>query len=148
MLFEVVINNAPLIYVYPNTTETCLTSNHSFFVRELLYSSNTTSTVVWKQTVLSSTIEEINRISNHFWDRWRHEHVVNLRETQTSKLNINSKKVSVNYVFLVYDQNVPRYFWRIVIVTGVLPSRDSEIRGAIVRFEKTNTIHKGSIPNR
>ena len=111
MLFEVVINNAPLIYVYPNTTETCLTSNHSFFVRELLYSSNTTSTVVWKQTVLSSTIEEINRISNHFWDRWRHEHVVNLRETQgTSKLNIKSPKNNVNDVVLVFDDKAPRHF--------------------------------------
>ena len=35
---------------------------------------------------------------------------------------------------------VPRRFSRIAIVTGVLPSRDSEIRGAIVRMTKTNTI--------
>ena len=37
---------------------------------------------------------------------------------------------------------VPIHFWRIVIVTGVLPSRDSEIRAAIVRISKTNTILK------
>ena len=43
---------------------------------------------------------------------------------------------------LVYDEMVPRYFWRIAIVTGVLPRRDSEIRGAIVRIAKTNTILK------
>ena len=41
---------------------------------------------------------------------------------------------------LVYDEMVPRHFWRIAIVTGVLPSRDSEIRGAIVIMAKTNTI--------
>ena len=35
-----------------------------------------------------------------------------------------------------------RHFWRIAIVTRVLPSRDSEIRGAIVRITKTNTILK------
>ena len=35
-----------------------------------------------------------------------------------------------------------RHFWRIVIVTWVLPSRDSEIRGPIVRIAKTNTILK------
>ena len=34
------------------------------------------------------------------------------------------------------------HFWRIAIVTGVLPSRDSEIKGAIVRIAKTNTILK------
>ena len=106
-LFEVelIINNAPLTYVYPNTIETCLTPNHLLFGRQLLYSSNTTSTVVRNLTVLSSTTDKINRISNHFWDRWRHEYVVNLRETQRiSKLNINSLKVNVNDVVLVFSE--------------------------------------------
>ena len=55
-------------------------------------------------------------------------------------MNINPKKVDVNNIVLVYDEMVPRHFWRIAIVTGVLPSRDSEIRGAIVIMAKTNTI--------
>ena len=55
-------------------------------------------------------------------------------------MNINPKKVDVNNIVLVYEEMVPRHFWRIAIVTGVLPSRDSEIRGAIVIMAKTNTI--------
>ena len=90
---EQIINNAPLIYVYPNTIKTCLAPNCLLFGRRLLLSSNTTSTVVANLTVLSSTTDKINRISNHFWDRWRHEYVVNLRETQRiSKLNIKRGK--------------------------------------------------------
>ena len=58
---ELIINNAPLTYVYPNTIETCLTFNHLLFDRQLLYSTNKTSN------------DKINRISNQFWDRWRHE---------------------------------------------------------------------------
>ena len=82
-------------------------------------------------------------MSNCFLDRWRHEYVVSLRETQrTSKLNINSLKINVNDIVLVFYEKVPRHFWRIAIVTRVLPSRDSEIRGAIVRIAKTNTILK------
>ena len=95
ILFEVelIINNASLIYVYPNTIETCLTPNYLLFGRQLLLSSNTTSTVAANLTVLSSTTDKINRISNHFWDRWRYEYVVNLRETQrTLKLNIERRK--------------------------------------------------------
>ena len=63
VLFEVklIINKALLTYVYPNTIETCLTPAHLLFGRQLLYYSGTTST------------DKINRISNHFWDRWRHE---------------------------------------------------------------------------
>ena len=37
---------------------------------------------------------------------------------------------------------IPGHFWRIAIVTRVLPSRDSEIRGAIMRMAKTITILK------
>ena len=37
---------------------------------------------------------------------------------------------------------MPIHSWRIVIVTGVLPRRDPQIRGAIVRIAKTNTILK------
>ena len=52
------------------------------------------------------------------------------------------QKINMNDIELVYNKKVPKHFWRIVIVTGVLPSRDSEIRGAIVRIAKTNTILK------
>ena len=56
---------------------------------------NTTSTVAANLTVLSSTNDKMNRISNHFWDRWRYEYVVNLRESQrTSRLNIKRQKGS------------------------------------------------------
>ena len=43
---------------------------------------------------------------------------------------------------LVFYEKLPRDFWRIAIVTRILPSRDSEVRGAIVRIVKTNTILK------
>ena len=131
MFFEVelIINNAPLTYVYQDTIETSLALNYLLFGRQLLYS---TSTVVTNLTVLSGTTDQINRISNRFWDKWRHEYVVNLRETQrTSKLNINSSKINVNDIVLVH-------FWRTDIVTVVLPRRDYEIRGAIVRILKAN----------
>ena len=77
VLFEIelIINNAPLslTYVYPNSIKICLTTNHFLFGRQLLYSSNITSTVVRILTVLLSTADKINRISNRFLDRWRHE---------------------------------------------------------------------------
>ena len=66
---------------------------------------------------------------------------MNLSETlRTSKLNIDSLKINVNDIMLVFYENVRRHFWRIAIVTRVLPSRASEIRVAIVRIAKTNTI--------
>ena len=64
---------------------------------------------------------------------------MNLRETQrTSKVNIDSLKINIIDIVLVFYEKVPRHFWKISIVTRVLPSRDSEIRGVIVRIAKTN----------
>ena len=72
--------------------------------------------VVTNLGVFSSITGKIKSISNHFWERWRHEYVVNLRETlRTSKLNINSPKINVNDIILVYDEKVPRHSWRIAI---------------------------------
>ena len=89
---KLIINNAPLTYVYANTIKTYLTPNHLLSGRQLLCYSNTASTVVRNLTVLSTTTDKINCISNHFWHRWRHEHAVNLRDTQrASKLNMNSQ---------------------------------------------------------
>ena len=96
MLIEVrlVINNAHLTYVYPNTIKTCLTLNHLLFGRQLLYYSNTTQHVVRNLTILSSTTDKANRISNYIWDRWRHEYVASFGAKQrTSKLNISSPKI-------------------------------------------------------
>ena len=46
---------------------------------------------------------------------------------------------------LVYDEKVFIHYWRIAIVTGLLPSTDSEITAAIVRIATTNTILKPSV---
>ena len=46
-------------------------------------------------------------------------------DTASIKIKYKFKK---NYVVLVYDEKVPRHFWGIAIVTGVLPSRDAETK--------------------
>ena len=91
---KLIINNAPLTSVYPNIIKTYLTPNHLLSGRQLLCYSNTASTVVRNLTVLSSTTDKIDCISNHFWHRSRHEYVENLCETQrASRLNANSQKI-------------------------------------------------------
>ena len=99
------------------------------FGRQLLCYSNTTLAVITNLTVLSSTTDKINRISNHIWHRWRHEYVVNLRETQlASKLNINSQKLCFATLWL---KDAQYYLVEILIQKEV-----------IVRIKKTNAVLK------
>ena len=44
---------------------------HLLFGRQLLSYSKTTSAVIRNLTVLSTTTDKINRIRNHFWNKWR-----------------------------------------------------------------------------
>ena len=45
-------------------------------------------------------------------------------------------KLSKSYVVLVYDEKVPRNFWRIAIVTGVLRRRGSETKWSDIDNQK------------
>ena len=57
-------------------------------------------------------------MSNYFLDRWRHEYVINLRETQrTLELNVNSLKIIVNDIVPVFHEKVPKDCQRIVSIT-------------------------------
>ena len=58
---KLIINNAPLTYIYLNTIKTYLTPSHLLFGRQLLCYSNTPSAVIRNLTVLSSTTGKINR---------------------------------------------------------------------------------------
>ena len=77
-----------------------------------------------------------------------------IENTWISRKNLNklyfsyTQKINIIDIVLVYDEMVPIHFWRVAIVTGVLPSRDSEIRGAIVRMTKNSTILKGTVNKR
>ena len=123
-----------------NTIKKYLTPNCLLFGRQLLCYSNTTSTVVRNLTVPASTTDKISCIRYHFWHSCRHEYVVNLCETQrASKIKY---KLLKNYVVLVYDEKMSRHFWRIGIVTRVLPSRDSETKRSDGRIEKHNATLK------
>ena len=77
-------------------TTDCLQNMYflSFVLIIIQHNSNTTLIAVRHLTVLSRTIDKVNDVSNHFGHMWRHEYIVNLRETQqTSKLNIKSQKI-------------------------------------------------------
>ena len=64
----------------------------------------------------------------------------------TTNIKIKFKyELPKNYVVLVYDEKVPRNFWRIAMVTMVLSNRDSEIKGAIARIKETNAILKSHV---
>lgn len=97
---EAVLNSRPLTYLYSDDIEEPLTPPHLMIVRQLLtlpvgpvqldnpdYGDH--KTVSKRSRYLANGIQ-------HFWQRWKHEYLVDLREFHRSKSNnINLLSVSV-----------------------------------------------------
>ena len=66
-------------------------------------------------------------------------------DTMNIKIKYKLPKNNVNDIVLVFLWKGAQTFLRIVTVTQLLPSKDSEIRGAIVRITNINTILKHPI---
>ena len=84
---------------------------------------------------------KLQNIINHFWDRWRKEYLVNLREYH--RINCNKKNrpsIQLNDVVIIEDERRPRSSWRLAKVENLIESNDKQIRGAVVRVSKTNKL--------
>ena len=84
---------------------------------------------------------KLQNIINHFWDRWRKEYLVNLREHhKINSYKKNRPTIQLNDVVIIGDANRPRSSWRLAKVQKLIESNDKQIRGAIVRVSKTNKL--------
>ena len=136
VLFEVemILNNRPLTYVYPDEIENALTPNHLLFGRLLTSTSDQNTPIQYRAQNITTQSKKISRIINHFWDRWHKEYVVNLRETHKQNLkNKHQQHIRLNDIVLIHDENIPRLTWRKGIVVELLKGPDGKMRGAEVR---------------
>ena len=70
----------------------------------------------------------------HFWNRWRKEYLIELRESHRRSHRVDADIVSVGDVVIVHD-DTPRGLWRLGIIERLIKGRDSQVRGAVVRVK-------------
>jgi len=133
MEVEQILNNSPLTYTYPNDLESCLTPNHLLYGRNLPYQSEGSSPVVTNFD--KHSITKITNILNHFWDRWRHEYVVNLRESHKSiKQHMHQPSPSIGDIVIIHENKLPRTVWRLGKIEQ-LHGKNNQFRRATVRTQ-------------
>jgi hypothetical protein len=72
-------------------------------------------------------------LTNMFWRRWLGEYLPEL--TRRSKWHKYVKPVEVGDVVVVFDENHPRKYWKIAIVTEVYPGKDDVVRTVKLKTE-------------
>lgn len=149
---EAVINSRPLTYVSMEDIEEPLTPSHLLTGRRILslpyhLCHRSEEDVEVGPEFLTKRARYLNRTLDRFWTRWRKEYLLELREAHRyHRGSTNPTQVSVGDVVVVHSADQPRAFWKLGQIKEVLPGRDGEIRGAVVRVaskgRQASTLHR------
>ena len=148
---EAVLNSRPISYVSSKDTKEPLTSSHILYGRSLLSRPSITDDEEdpeWQITRNDLTRRQahMGNLIEHFWKRWKHEYLLELRESHRLKSRGNSSRtVSVGNVVVVHDDTA-RATWRLGQIEEFLRGEDNQARGAKIRI--TNQGMKPSILKR
>ena len=82
----------------------------------------------------------MNKILNHFWERWSKEYLATTRDLQKVKANKGVLDIKVDDIVLTAQDKMPRQFWRLGRVLKVFTSRDYKVRATEVKVGKTEHI--------
>ena len=104
---ECILNSHPLSYLYDELGGEVLTPSHLLFGRRLLVLPSGINTHPKlsehdSQYTVNRRLLHLTRILSHFWNKWRLDYIMDLRETH--KLNNNkSVQMEIGDVVLVQD---------------------------------------------
>ena len=131
---EQIVNNRPLTYVYEDLAEEPLTPYHLLYGRRL---NSVVSLSNNLRGVANNRKEHVKQVINHFWNRWRNEYILELREHYKKKSRNHNKDLNINIgdIILVVDEKQPRSCWRLGRVIEIIHRRDNLVRGAVVRIQ-------------
>ena len=135
------LNSRPLTYVFDEMEEP-LTPSHLIVGRRILSVPSKTSSDEVGQTkeALTKRAKFLQRILDHFWNRWRSEYLTQLREYHRYSKRANIlRKVQMGDIVCLHDNKTPRQLWRLGKVERLLPGRDGQVRSAVVRVKSGNS---------
>lgn len=136
---ECVLNSRPLTYVSTEDLEEPLTPSHLLCGRRLLSlpcGDLPEPDPDWspKAEDLTKRVIYLQRLIDHFWNRWSKEYLLELRESHRYASGETALKgITVGEMVVIHDENHRRGSWKMGRVERLIESKDHENRAAIVR---------------
>ena len=134
---ELVLNSRPLTYLHFDDVEEPLTPSHLVVGRRLMTIPEDCAIKEEKESdteLLTRRQRYLILLLGHFWNRWRNDYHLSLREHHhdVAKMN-NAPVIAVGDIVTVISENKShRGSWRLAKVEEVIKGTDDEIRGARV----------------
>ena len=136
---ENMMNTRPLTYLSEENCDEHITPSHLMYGRNInrrnIVNDND-NVITLDKTLITTRIKHVTAVLNHFWNRFYKEYLLSLCEKYRYQKNNTKKKreLKINDVVLIQDdKTTPRNNWRKGKVEELIVSRDSKIRGAVLR---------------
>jgi hypothetical protein len=132
---ECTLNSRPLMYEYDEVGEEVLTPSHLIFGRRI----NSLPDVVDEpeeaigERECTARFRYLSNRLEHFWNRWRKEYLIGLREAHRNKGDGSAIAPKVGDVVIVQDDDRKRGEWKMAVVVELVKGRDCVVRGAKVK---------------
>ena len=124
---EGTLNNRPLTYLSAEEFDKALTPSHL----KVPDGSEELS-----PNVLNKGQKYLSSLLRYWWDRWKHEYLVNrgLWESHNlSSTKCGEPQIKQGDVVTVHQDKVPRGFWRLGKFEHLIESKDGKVRGATLK---------------
>ena len=144
---ESILNSRPISYVSSSDLEEPLTPSHLITGRRLL---NLPDEICYRHIeeefnpdnstlILNRRMKYLHSTLDKFWNRWRNEYLLNLRERYyIRKRSLSHKAIKIGDVVIIHSDDLARGFWKIGKVKEIIPGKDGEVRGGIVQVLNGN----------
>lgn len=140
---EAVLNSRPLSYVSSEDLTEPLTPSHlmlGFRVMSLPDHSIPDDPDFCSSTdTLTRRMNHLAKVLQHFWNRWKREYLLELREHHRVRLEKGLvHKIQKGEIVTVYDECHPRGMWRLGRIEELIEGTDGKVRGVRVRTQTSN----------
>ena len=134
---EMVLNSRPLTVVSTEDLEEPLTPSHLIMGRRLMDAPEPPGPepdeFEVNCDVITKRARHLRATIDQFWQRWRKEYLVGLREMHSQrKKNSCAPRITVGDVVVIHDDQ-PRAMWKLGKVEELLTGADGEHRAAVLR---------------
>ncbi|XP_011408730.1 PREDICTED: uncharacterized protein LOC100636053, partial [Amphimedon queenslandica] len=137
---EMIINSRPLSYVTQDDLDEPITPSHLLIGRRLTslpddICCTEEDAFTLTPPALTRRMEFLNRQLSHFWNRWRKEYLLELREAHRIHLRNSPGRywMQVGDIVVIHSDEKKRGFWSNGRVEELLTGRDGNVRSAVVR---------------
>ena len=116
--------------------EEALTPSHLLLGRRIhtLPDPVISATPVSNADTLTRRFRYLTKLSSHFWNRWRREYLLSLREHHKGIPNVQRESViKIGDIVCIHEDSVPRSFLRLGRVKELVRGSDGQVKGAAIK---------------